>query len=157
MVTVSQVSVWECLRPLYVPRSAATAKHHKRNRDTLRDTSVFTCESEAIWWQFERKEKKVLSSGTLYILSSEPLSFFKPHTHYSLPPLGLADRRSTLTLNHTRKHSHKYTPFTHLETAGRCSNTHTHTRLFLWIVGTFHRLLLLLYWPNNIFYPLTQP
>ncbi len=34
-------------------------------------------------------------------------------------------------------------------------NTHTHTRLFLWIVGTFHRLLLLLYWPNDIFYPLT--
>ncbi len=32
---------------------------------------------------------------------------------------------------------------------------HTHTRLFLWIVGTFHRLLLLLYWPNDIFYPLT--
>ncbi len=34
-------------------------------------------------------------------------------------------------------------------------STHTHTRLFLWIVGTFHRLLLYLYWPNNIFYPLT--
>ncbi len=34
---------------------------------------------------------------------------------------------------------------------------HIRTRLFLWIVGTFHRLLLLLYWPNDIFYPLTQP
>ncbi len=33
-------------------------------------------------------------------------------------------------------------------------HTHTHVR-FLWIVLTFHRLLLLLYWPNNIFYPLT--
>ncbi len=32
---------------------------------------------------------------------------------------------------------------------------YTHTRLFLWIVGTFHRLLLLLFWPNYIFYPLT--
>ncbi len=39
----------------------------------------------------------------------------------------------------------------------------THTRLFRWIVGTFHRLLLLyllyylyLYWPNCIFQPLTQ-
>ncbi len=32
----------------------------------------------------------------------------------------------------------------------------THTLVcFLWIVGTFHRLLLLLYWPNDIFYPLT--
>ncbi len=29
--------------------------------------------------------------------------------------------------------------------------TITHTYLFLWIVGTFHRLLLLLYWPNDIF------
>ncbi len=37
------------------------------------------------------------------------------------------------------------------------SHTHTHTRLFLLIVGTFHRLLLLLYWPNNIFCPLTNP
>ncbi len=35
------------------------------------------------------------------------------------------------------------------------THTHTHTHLFLWIVGTFHRLLLLLYWPNNIFYHLT--
>ncbi len=34
---------------------------------------------------------------------------------------------------------------------------HAHTRLFLWNVGTFHRLLLLLYWPNNILYLLTQP
>ncbi len=30
----------------------------------------------------------------------------------------------------------------------------THTHLFLWIVMTFHRLLLLLYWPNNILSPL---
>ncbi len=29
--------------------------------------------------------------------------------------------------------------------------------LFLWIVGTFHKLLLVLYWPNYMFYPLTQP
>ncbi len=27
--------------------------------------------------------------------------------------------------------------------------------VFLWIVGTFHRLLLILYWPNDIFYPVT--
>ncbi len=33
--------------------------------------------------------------------------------------------------------------------------THICACLFLWIVRTFHRLLLLLYWPNNIFYPLT--
>ncbi len=38
-----------------------------------------------------------------------------------------------------------------------CSHPRIHTRLFLWIVGTFHRLLLLLYWPNNIFYPLNLP
>ncbi len=35
------------------------------------------------------------------------------------------------------------------------THTHTVTRLFLWIVGTFHRLILLLYWPNNIFPTLT--
>ncbi len=34
------------------------------------------------------------------------------------------------------------------------SLTHSHTVFFLWIVGTFHWLLLLLYWPNNILYPL---
>ncbi len=43
---------------------------------------------------------------------------------------------------HTHKHTHAQT------------HTHTHKCLFLLIVGTFHRLLLLLYWPNNIFYPL---
>ncbi len=31
-------------------------------------------------------------------------------------------------------------------------HTHTHTHLFLWIVGTFHRLLFLLYRPRDIFY-----
>ncbi len=35
------------------------------------------------------------------------------------------------------------------------TQTHRHTRLFLWIVGSFHTLLLLLFWPNNIFYLLT--
>ncbi len=44
-----------------------------------------------------------------------------------------------LSDTHTRRHTH----------------THTHTRLFLWIVGAFHTLLLLLFWPNNIFYLLT--
>ncbi len=34
------------------------------------------------------------------------------------------------------------------------THTHTHTRLILWIVGTFHRLLLLLYGPNYMFYHL---
>ncbi len=37
------------------------------------------------------------------------------------------------------------------------TQTDRHTRLFLWIVGTFHRHLLLLYWPNSIFYPLNLP
>ncbi len=40
----------------------------------------------------------------------------------------------------THTHTHTYT---HARNA--CKHTHTHTRLFLWIVGTFHRLLLLLY------------
>ncbi len=38
-----------------------------------------------------------------------------------------------------------------------CICIHTHTRLFLWILETFHRLLLFLYWPNNIFYPNPKP
>ncbi len=33
-------------------------------------------------------------------------------------------------------------------------HSHTDTCLFLWIGGTFHRLLIL-YWPNDISYPLT--
>ncbi len=34
---------------------------------------------------------------------------------------------------------------------------HTHTHTFVYVnCGDFHRLLLLSYWPNNIFYPLTN-
>ncbi len=48
----------------------------------------------------------------------------------------------------TRSHTH-----THSQTQ---TQTHTHTHVFfLWIVRTFHWLLLHLYWTNNIFYTLT--
>ncbi len=70
----------------------------------------------------------------------------------------------THTHTHTETHTHRYThtdTHTHTHThreRERDTHTHTHTHThvkFLLIVGTFHRLLLLLFWPNNIFYPLT--
>ncbi len=50
-----------------------------------------------------------------------------------------------LFLLNTHTHRHRDTD----------TQTDRHTRLFLWIVVTFHRLLLHLFWPNDIFYPLT--
>ncbi len=78
--------------------------------------------------------------------------------------------RETHTHIHTQRHTHTHTQrererhththtdtHTHTQThRERERDTHTHTHVkFLLIVGTFHRLLLLLFWPNNIFYPLT--
>ncbi len=74
---------------------------------------------------------------------------------------GQQHQSSTTVQLHLRwqgfKHLHCRNLNTTLTSVSTVNPTHTHTRLFLWIVGTFHRLLLLLYWPNDIFYPLTQP
>ncbi len=60
-------------------------------------------------------------------------------------PMSYPCHYTNLCPHKPHKHAHTHTH----------TNTRTRTHLFLWIAGTFHRFQLLLYWPNDTFYPLT--
>ncbi len=90
------------------------------------------------------KDSNAFTAGTwthkLYIrIYSESthtsLSTVNPHTHLHQYLQWIH------THTHTHTHLHQYLQWMNTHT-----HTHTHTRLLLWIVETFHRLLLLLYW-----------
>lgn len=51
-----------------------------RYRNWKEDSCLFKCESEIICWQFERKEKKVLSGSASLFLARAPLALETTHT-----------------------------------------------------------------------------
>ncbi len=134
--------------------SERVLSHHSRRRHV--------CEGDPARTQVPTPPDMVLThTHTHTHTHTYTLSHTLTHTHtYTLShtltryTLSLSHTHHTHTHTHTHTHSHTHTrTYTHTRTH---TYTHTHTHVcFLWTVGTFHRLLLLLYWPNNIFYPLT--
>ncbi len=102
----------------------------------------------------------------LHITGNSLSTHTHTHTHTRTRSHGCTHARSLAhTHSHTHTHTHTRTharAHTHARTHSRThrhahthTHTHTHTQFVSVNCGDFpYRLLLLLYWPNYIFYPL---